>query len=658
MKKVFTLIAGFCLFASGAFAQEKWTNMVLNGSMEGEADPSWSSFWCHDYRTPEEVGEIAEDSGQQWDDVGQFQGFAEIVEDPDIPGNHCARVKVRSQAEAEEAGNMVEADGNMAGWDTQFFIYLTEPLPSGKQLRLSMKIKADKEGPNPGTQAHWAPGDYNHWAMVGNPSFTTEWKVFEWEGTISAEQAGESNEKQFQSIAFNLADFKDGYVAYFDDIKVEVRDKPEPKEFSGWFNFLRKGTQTSDPQQNFTTFTGRDGMINQDLPARIVNDPLDGEPALCVTTIAYDYYEEDTQEVEQVDPETGEVVIDPDSGEPIMETVTTTRCAYTDSNGQHVGVKVGDDESEWSSGQLLDWQTQFFVTVPHKFVPGQPYKLKMMARADADVTIDTQTHIMPGGYVHWNFCGSLNLTPDWQEFEFGGDPENPALIPNEASGGCQTIAFNCNKEKNTPVNIYFRFEEFSFNEADVQDNERVLGTSSVTLPVGAEADSEVKASIDVSEALEVLERERVTDFDVAVQGEEEFSTIGEGAEFNNLTFDVGIFIDQNGWWTLSETDPAVDLELDDTKSNVDVLNLTVINMNGLTIEPGKTIDTKIAFQNSDGWRYLYNVSLMNQDTYTAIDGVETAPAVKNGVIYDLMGRKTTAPVKGLYIKDGKKYLVK
>jgi hypothetical protein len=49
---------------------------------------------------------------------------------------------------------------------------------------------------------------------------------------------------------------------------------------------------------------------------------------------------------------------------------------------------------------------------------------------------------------------------------------------------------------------------------------------------------------------------------------------------------------------------------------------------------------------------------MNQDTYTAIDGVETAPAVKNGVIYDLMGRKTTAPVKGLYIKDGKKYLVK
>jgi len=653
MKKIFTLFAGFCLFASGAFAQEKWTNLVLNGSMEGEADPMWSSFWCHDYRTPEEVGEIAEGSGQQWDDVGQFQGFAEIVEDPDIPGNHCARVKVRSQAEAEEAGNMVADNGNMAGWDTQFFIYLTEPLPSGKQLRLTMKIKADKEGPNPGTQAHYEPGNYNHWAMVGNPSFTTEWKVFEWEGTISADQAGESNEKQFQSIAFNLADFKDGYVAYFDDIKVEVRDKPEPNEFSGWFNFLRKGTMTNDPQQNYTTFTGRDGAVGQDLPARIVDDPIDGQPALCVTTIAYDEYNEETSEVPMVDSETGEPVVDPDTGEPMMELVTVTTRSFTDANGTHRGVSNGDS-NEWTSSELLDWQTQFFVTVPHKFVAEQPYKLRMWARADSDITIDTQAHTMPGAYVHYNFCGSLNLTPDWQEFIFGDD-ETPATIISEANG-CQTIAFNCNKEKYTPVNIYFRFDEFSFNEADVEDNERVLGSSTTSLPVGATADSEIKASIDVSEALEVLEVDRVTDFDVAVQGEEVFSTIGEGKD--NLSFDVGIFIDQNGFWTLSEEIPAVDLELDDTKQNVDVLNLNVINMNGIALEPGKGIDTKIAFQNSDGWRYLYNVTLLDEGTYTAIEGVETAPVAKKGVIYDLMGRKTTTPVKGLYIKDGKKYLVK
>lgn len=640
MKKIFTLIAGFCLFASGAFAQEKWTNLVLNGSMEGEADPMWSSFWCHDYRTPEQVGEIAEGSGQQWDDVGQFQGFAEIVEDPDIPGNHCARVIVRSEAEAREAGNAVLDDNdNFCGWDTQFFVYATEPIAAGKEVHLTMKIKADKEGPNPGSQAHYTPGNYNHWALCGNLPFTTEWTTFEWKGTISADQSQEG--KPFQSIAFNLADYKDGYVCYFDDIKLEVRDKPEPNEFSGWFNFLRKGTLTNDPQQNFTTFTGRDGVDGFDKVARIVEDPIDGQPALNVTTICFtDHFYREWEE-QMVDEETGDLIFD-EGGNPVMEIKSEEYDYYLSTNGDTIK-------------NIDDWQTQFFVTTPHQFVSGSPYKLVMWARADQDVTIDTQVHTMPGSYIHWNFCGSLNVTQDWQCFTFGDDPENPATIPAEGNGG-QTIAFNCNKEKGAIVNIYFRFDEFSFNEADVTDDDRVLGSESVRLPVGAEADSEVKASIDVSKALEVLEKDRLTDFYVAVQGEEQFSTIGEGKD--NLDFSVGVFIDSNGWWTLAEDVPAVDLELDDTKTQVDVLNLNVVNMNGIQIPAGQSLDTKFAFQNSDGWRYLYNVSLYDEATYTGVEAVETTAAAKNGVIYDLQGRKMANPVKGLYIKDGKKYLVK
>ena len=49
MKKFFTLIAA-ALLSSGAFAQSEWQNLVVNGDMEGEADPMWSSFWCHDWR--------------------------------------------------------------------------------------------------------------------------------------------------------------------------------------------------------------------------------------------------------------------------------------------------------------------------------------------------------------------------------------------------------------------------------------------------------------------------------------------------------------------------------------------------------------------------------------------------------------------------------
>ena len=62
MKKVFTLIAGMLLVSSLASAQKKWTNIVVNGDMEGEMPAyttseematdgvlndgaTWNSFW-------------------------------------------------------------------------------------------------------------------------------------------------------------------------------------------------------------------------------------------------------------------------------------------------------------------------------------------------------------------------------------------------------------------------------------------------------------------------------------------------------------------------------------------------------------------------------------------------------------------------------------
>lgn len=113
MKKLFTLIAGMLFVGSGAFAQEKWTDLVVNGNMEGAQDSKWSSFWCHDWRKG--ITDIDPESGQKYDnddpENGQFQGFAEIVEDPTKPGNHCAKVIIRTEAEADEAGNKVVPDG-------------------------------------------------------------------------------------------------------------------------------------------------------------------------------------------------------------------------------------------------------------------------------------------------------------------------------------------------------------------------------------------------------------------------------------------------------------------------------------------------------------------------------------------------------------------
>lgn len=658
MKKFFTLIAGMLLISSGAFAQAKWTNVIVNGDMEGAADPLWSSFWCHDWRTAEQVGEFSEESGQQFDDGGQFQGFAEIVEDPANPSNHCAKVYVRSAAEAEAAGNAVMADGKLAGWDSQFFIYakVDEPIPAGKMVRVSFKYKADKEGPSAGTQAHAFPGAYNHWDMIGTVSFKADWQTYEKEVTLSESQA--PADKGFLSIAFNLSEYTEGYTAYFDDVKMEIKDQEAPHEFAGWLNFLRKGTQSADKINNYTTFTGRDGATGKDVPGRIVNDPTDGLPALTVATIAYNYHKTDSiSPIYETDEETGDTIyfegqpvqkIDDETGEPAWNVEERNWCI------------LGNDTIK----QIDDWQTQFFVTIPHKFVTNQKYKLVFSVRADKPTSLDTQTHTMPGAYVHWNFCGSIDVTEDWHTYTFGSDdPEEAGASIASECNGCQTIAFNCNKTKDdgSENNIYFRFEEFSFNTADVTDNERILGTESVALPYGAETDSEVEASIDLNEGMKVLELE-----DVAVIAQSTNTTLmknvkveGEGEEaeevetFEGVQLTSGAFIDANGNITAAAENVII-LEADE-ESKDGILTLNVIN-GDIKIEEGKNVETKLILENEDGWRYLYNITFVSKEVYTGINEMTIAP--KANVIYDLMGRQMTKVAKGLYIMNGKKVLVK
>lgn len=171
---------------------------IKNGTCEGSLV---ANFWCHEWRTS----------------AAQFDGAANIVRDPADPNNHCCAVVIRSEEEAKAAGNMIEANGKIAGWDSQFFITLGEDLALKEkdQIRLKMKIKADAPQ-EADTQTHKAPGAYMHWACVGNPKFTTEWTDFD-----SGWQTLASNQTGMYTIAFNLSRGIHNTV-YFDDIQVII----------------------------------------------------------------------------------------------------------------------------------------------------------------------------------------------------------------------------------------------------------------------------------------------------------------------------------------------------------------------------------------------------------------------------------------------------
>ena len=208
MKKLFTLL-GVVLMASTAFGQTNWKNIIVNGDFEAEvpayenyagmAADAWNSFWVHEWPKGE-AGET------------QYQGTATIVEGVGRNGSKCAKVVARSEEAADAAGNKTKNDnGELVSWDCQFFIYATEPMPVGKEVRLTMYVKGDKEG-SIETQAHYGPGDYNHYQLFGNVSVTTEWQKVVLEGTVSSDQGKEGDGKFFQSVAFNLSTDKAGNV--------------------------------------------------------------------------------------------------------------------------------------------------------------------------------------------------------------------------------------------------------------------------------------------------------------------------------------------------------------------------------------------------------------------------------------------------------------
>ena len=621
MKKFFTLFVAV-LLSSGAFAQSDWKDLVVNGNMEGAADPLWSSFWCHDWR---EGVEFDSESGQQYDGNGQFQGFAEIVEDPADPTNHCARVIIRSKAEAYEAGNPTtdEANGKpeWCEWDSQFFIYSTQSIAEGMEVKMTLKVKAEKPGSFQ-TQAHYTPGDYNHYQLFGDLNYGTEWQEVTATATVDGNHTQSANGKYFQSVAFNLSTMEDGNVIYFDDVKLEVREPEPPHELSEWLNIVRNGVKSKDETTfgngTFTTFTGRDGVPGIDQPARIVTDPLGVEPVLSVSSVAATYYRENKNE----------------EGE-----VTSTTPMYVVREGNlNSGVNVGD------SVELTNWQSQFFVAHKHVFHTGQKIKFAIDARADHPTDIETQIHRGPGDYLHWDLFGNLSLTEEWQHFEFEQD------ITAEQNGG-STVAFNLNVYKDADNTYYFKNIEFSCNEADASEEERTLASELVVLPVAPskdEADA-THTSVSLKAARETLLMDDVvgliSDDNMRLQTAE--GTLSE--EF--YTPEVGFYLKMDG----SANGEAGDfiVEVAEDEENEDAAVFTVYNLKGYKLSD--QVKSRLAFDQK-GWLYVMNLTLCNDDEYLGISNAETA--VKNGAVYDLSGRKIVNPVKGIYIQNGKKFVVK
>ena len=606
MKKLFTLL-GVVLMASSAFGQ-KWQNLVVNGDCEGTAPAyekyqdctdvnAWNSFWVHEWPKGE-VGET------------QYEGTATIVDGEGVDGSKCVKVVVRSDAEAVAAGNRVENNGNLASWDCQFFIYATDSIPVGNEVRLTMWVRAEKAG-SIETQAHWGPGDYNHYQLFGNVNLTTEWKEVKLDAVVvSRDHAGAGSNKRFQSVAFNLSTTKDGNVIYFDNIKLQSKAPKQQDENSEWINFMRRGIYSMD------NITGVDGDGNpwkctnftvQDLnkpageqqqPAPVVEVP--GEPGVYAVKVPVrGYY---IKEVEETDPETGDVIYDPETGEPKMKSV------YYWNNDTEIGTSAP-----------ARWTCQFFVSTLHKMKGGERYKFNFKVKADKPTALGTQAHRGPGQYVSYNTFGEESDYPigtDWTEYKLGDGQGKWPTIPSGANG-CQTITFDCVPLEGDDNTFYFIFDECSFTEENVTDADRTLGTAEyLVIPIDGE---EATYKLDASAMLKTYDAE---DFGFLKEGdgikllsqkedpEEDDHMIDTYSSM--LTLDDGGFIGADGYFLGLNDDKGIQLDLNTETIDGNIIDLEVWNNpeSGITIGDGKTINTKLVISQS-GWYYLYNITLMS-----------------------------------------------
>ena len=658
MRKLFTLLFGV-LIAGSAFGQQKWKNIVVNGDMESDAPAyedyagmsadAWNSFWVHEWPKGE-VGET------------QYKGTATIVEGLGVDGSKCVKVVQCSDEQAIAAGNRVEANGALASWDCQFFIYGTEPMPQGKEVRLTMWVKADKAG-SIETQAHWGPGDYNHYQLFGNISVTTEWqKIVTDVVTVSADQSKEADGKAFQSVAFNLSTDKEGNVFYFDNIKLEMKDPKvdDGSDAGAWINFMRKGIYSDDhitgvnssgePWEcsNFTVQDLNKPEGEQQQKAPVVEVP--GEPGVMAVHVPVKSYY--VKQVEDLD-EDGNQQIDEETGEVKMKSL------YYWNDGVEIGTSAP-----------ARWQCQFFVSTLHKMVGGEKYRFKFRVKADRPTALGTQAHYGPGQYKDYNTFGGESDFPvgtEWTTFELG--EAQGKTVPSAASK-CQTITFDCvplqdEEAECKPNNFYFIFEECSFTEKYVKDEDRVLGNpEEIALPVNT-GEEEKATTIDVTPLLATFEVEDLSFLNSDKDGikllsqKEDEDSEGEFIDtFSSLLpWTDGGFIGANGY-SIGDDDKGISLRFDDESINGNNVNINVWNNPdaGISFADGKIVKTKLAVSNS-GWYYVYNITLGTEET---LAGIKTVKTVKtgNGLIYNLAGQRVDASYKGLVIKNGQKMIQK
>ena len=387
-------------------------------------------------------------------DDGGWDPFPATIEQ-EADGNHYFIVH----------GKAATTEGDASAWDNQFWIESPKAWKAGTQVKIKFRYKASKTV-TVATQTHYQnPSNYLIWHAIGDVAFTEEWqnfeKTFSWESDMDGGW----------SVAFQLnQNDKDAIDFYFDDISWQSMKLDEglfvassntktgaEYDFDNAIEFV-----FDEDEEAYKAVVGEEGnqgsWVNELMISTVRGD--DGsfkgatlKPKATVTGDPdqwIDYEEGSLAKIKLPAAGVWQVMVDTEARQmnfvmiegdkpadpvdivenPFVCVVNALERPYTAAEAEAAGVETPDP-----AGQ--PWDNQFFIVANRVLDAGEETVVEFDYVATKDASSSTQTHAMPGAYIHWAAIGNVDFTTEEQHFSAD------YTIPAEAAGkDAQSIAFN------------------------------------------------------------------------------------------------------------------------------------------------------------------------------------------------------------------------
>lgn len=384
----------------------EWVNQLTNGDAETPWTADQKAIKFNDQKNNFTICAWGKQKGtnvnQHEDGTEGSDPFpAEIVEDPDQPGNHVFLVR----------GALADTEGDAAAWDNQFWIQSPKSWKAGTKIRVKFRYKASIPCKT-NTQVHKQnPSDYLFYTAVGDVNFTTEWQDFEGTFTVSDDQAG------CWSVAFNLnPDVIQANNFYFDNLSWETMKLEE-----GYF----VATANPDAGVSFDYDAATKFVYDEDENAYVATVGTENEPVsqIMVSTI---YGNTAAFKGATIRPKdiTGKYVLYDAAGSAVIDlpgwgvwricvdeeytkmkiemiSGKTKEILDIKPNPTHVVLKgLERDDLESEGGKGYPWDNQFFIVANRTLHKGEVTVVEFKYKSSEDEAKTTvQSHGRPGSYI-------------------------------------------------------------------------------------------------------------------------------------------------------------------------------------------------------------------------------------------------------------------